>query len=280
MFADQDTGWQEPSRGNLYPARPSLSNTTVRPALTVCFSGHKKERGTNRRSFTGTTGNRQAGQTESMNTYQKEHRDTFRLVMAYLDAHSAAERNYLFNLSKAYVDFRRKLEIFQQAHVAEFCAAKCYQSRLSACCSRDSIVVYFADVVVNCLHSGVSAIDRMVKVLQGSNHGHRCIYLTPAGCRWRISPIVCAMFLCDEAESCMRDDSVSVAEQWLAFEKERRKFTWPDRPVLFDALEGRFLDAGLSSPLMHLNSSPGLLALKRKAGLLLRTPAKKKSAHR
>jgi len=202
-----------------------------------------------------------------MNTYQREHADTFRLVVDYLAAKPAAERQYLLDITAAYVDFRRKLDAFHRDHVADLCSAKCYQTGLSACCSRDSIVVYFADVVVNCLHSSDAQINQISAVLRRANHGHRCIHLGPEGCRWRISPIVCAMFLCDEAQTLITTESGQAAERWRALQEERKLFTWPDRPVIFDALEARFIAAGLNSPLMHLNSSPGLLSIKRKAGL-------------
>lgn len=203
-----------------------------------------------------------------MNGYQKEHADTFKMVRSYLSARSGSERRYLRELCGPYTDFRKRLGQFQRAHVTGLCTAKCFQNHLSACCSRDSIVVYFADVVVHCLYADGARTDEMESALRGRNRGHRCVYLTDKGCRWHVSPIVCAMFLCDEAESHLSTASARAAQKWRSFQKERRCFTWPDRPVLFDALERRFLDAGMSSPLMHLNSSPGLLAVKRRAGLL------------
>ena len=203
----------------------------------------------------------------SMNAYQREHADTFRMVRGYLSVRSGAERRLLLELCAPYTDFRKRLDDFQRMHVADLCTGKCFRNRLSACCSRDSIVVYFADVVVQCLHADGARADEIESVLGKPNQGHRCVYLTGRGCRWRVSPIVCAMFLCDEAESRLLNGSAPAAGKWRSFQRERRRFTWPDRPVLFDALERRFLDAGLSSPLMHLNSSPGLLAVKRRAGL-------------
>ncbi len=207
-----------------------------------------------------------------MNTYQKEHFDTYRLVMNFLGNRPASERRSLIDLSADYVDFRKRLDRFQQAHVAELCADKCYRTHESMCCSRDSIVVYFADVVVNCLHSEGAEIDRIISVLESSNTGHQCIYLTAQGCRWRILPIVCGMFLCDAAASCISEAGSTILKQWQDLAAERLRYTWPDRPVVFDALEKRFLAHGLNSVLMHLNSSPGLLALKRKAGLLNESP--------
>ena len=50
--------------------------------------------------------------------------------------------------------------------------------------------------------------------------------------------------------------------------KQEKSFKWPDRPVLFDDLEKLFLDLGCHSTLMHLNLSPGLLRIKKRAGLI------------
>jgi hypothetical protein len=47
-----------------------------------------------------------------------------------------------------------------------------------------------------------------------------------------------------------------------------KSFRWPDRPVLFDQLEQVFMAVGCRSPLMYINTSPGLLRIKQKAGLL------------
>jgi hypothetical protein len=202
-----------------------------------------------------------------MNAYQKEQFDTYRLVVDYLASRPPPVRKHLLKLTSDYLEFRQRLDAFQQASVGDLCSGKCYQSRISACCSKDSIVVYFADVVVNCLSSSDAEVNGLLSLLQSPNNSNQCVYLSPTGCRWRISPIVCAMFLCDEAEAAIFGSSAKVAQQWRAFEEERKRFTWPDRPVLFDTLEHLFINAGLSSPLMHLNTSPGLLALKRRAGL-------------
>ena len=50
-----------------------------------------------------------------------------------------------------------------------------------------------------------------------------------------------------------------------ALAQERKRFTWPDRPVLFDDLEQYFMDAGCTSPHMYLHNSPGLLRVKQMA---------------
>lgn len=203
-----------------------------------------------------------------MNDYQKEHADAFRTVMSCLESMPADGRTDLVKAVAPYVDFRARVDRFLGRYFADHCAPKCFQSRLSACCSREGIVAFFADVAINCLHSSADDIHRIIAALERPNRGHRCIHLAESGCRWRVTPIVCAMFLCDQAKSEVFGASPEAEAAWKGLEAERKRYTWPDRPVVFDLLELRFLEAGCESPLMYLNTSPGLLRVKRDAGLL------------
>jgi hypothetical protein len=83
-----------------------------------------------------------------------------------------------------------------------------------------------------------------------------------------VRPLVCAMFLCDPVEKEVMANNVEVRTQWRVLNTQAKSFRWPDRPVLFDTLEKRCMAAGIQSPLMYLNNSPGLLHVKKKAGLL------------
>jgi hypothetical protein len=76
------------------------------------------------------------------------------------------------------------------------------------------------------------------------------------------------MFLCDHAKQQVIGKNLLLKKEWELIEQKRKQFTWPDQPVVFDALEEHFLEAGYESPLMYLHNSPGLLRVKRKAGLL------------
>ena len=76
------------------------------------------------------------------------------------------------------------------------------------------------------------------------------------------------MFLCDRAMQSVFDRKPEAETTWETLRQAERSFKWPDRPVLFDHLERVFIDLGYKSSLMHLNFSPGLLNVKRKAGLL------------
>ncbi|UCF95297.1 MAG: hypothetical protein JSW39_14480, partial [Desulfobacterales bacterium] len=150
------------------------------------------------------------------------------------------------------------------------CSHKCYRSRLSACCSRDGIITFFADVVVNTLLSTSDEIGVLLAGLNRSHDGNKCVYLGETGCQWRVKPIICAMFLCDLAQRRVFGQNPRALQVWKALQQRRKVFTWPDQPVLFDALETLFLEAGYTSPVMYLHNSPGLLRVKRKAGLLKR----------
>ena len=126
----------------------------------------------------------------------------------------------------------------------------------------------FADTVVNVLYATPVQLDRLEAVLNTVNGGHRCIYLGSDGCMWTVRPVGCAMFLCDRAMQTVFSNAPQVGKTWASLRRQEKLFKWPDRPVLFDQLEKVFLDIGCRSTLMHLNLSPGLLRVKKDAGLM------------
>ncbi|MCD4764824.1 MAG: hypothetical protein K8R28_12490, partial [Desulfobacterales bacterium] len=78
------------------------------------------------------------------------------------------------------------------------------------------------------------------------------------------------MFLCEPAKKKVFIEKPWVRDKWDEFNKRKKMFTWPDRPVLFDVLEKYFMDAGYSSSLMYMHNSPGLLRVKREQGSKVR----------
>jgi len=110
-------------------------------------------------------------------------------------------------------------------------------------------------------------IDALEETLSRSREGSGCVYLGPSGCMWRLKPIAREMVLCDHALRSLLEGDEAAAARWKALRAQERRFTWPDRPVLFDDLEAWFMDAGLDSPLMYCHKSPGLLRVKARAGL-------------
>jgi hypothetical protein len=197
--------------------------------------------------------------------YQIQQLEALRMVRRHLEQGGPAERETLSARIADYLDYRRRLDRFLEDHFHPLCNAACYQSALSACCAREAIITFFAEVVVNALVSPPAALDGMMARLSRPHEGSKCVYLGPAGCLWRVRPIVCALFLCDRAEREVLAPDPALRRQWESLRNEAQRFRWPDRPVLFDELEARCMAAGCRSPLMYLHTSPGLLNVKRRA---------------
>ena len=203
-----------------------------------------------------------------MNDYQKEQLETLELVRRHLPGIRAALLEAVGTSLSDYLAFRAESDRFLETHFSTLCSQSCYQSQLSACCSKDSIITFFADVVINVIHSEENSLDRMDSELQQPNEGGKCVYLASTGCLWKIKPIVCQMFLCDRAEKEVFHRNPSARTEWEALKRRKEDFTWPDKPVLFDQIESVFLDKGHTSSLMYLHNSPGLIRLKQRSGLI------------
>ena len=200
-----------------------------------------------------------------MNSYQKEQAETLNMVYRHLKTVSVPERQRLLSQISDYLLFRDAVDAFLGKHFENLCTQKCYQSKISACCSREGIITFFGDVVVNVLVSNETEIKALTRVLNKPNDGFKCIYLGGRGCMWRIKPIICEMFLCDSAKESVFKEKPLTNKLWMEFKQREKHYRWPDRPVLFDDLEKSFMAAGYSSPLMYLNNSPGLLRVKEMA---------------
>jgi hypothetical protein len=201
-----------------------------------------------------------------MTPYNKEQYDAHQMVIKRLSTLPAAQLSELNRQIQVYLEFRRAVDAFLSRTFGEVCTARCYESERSACCTREGIITFFADAVINGLVSLTSS-ERLLAALSAPQKGGKCVYLGRGGCLWQLAPIVCKMFLCDAAQEEVFHQHPGAAAEWKALKERERTFRWPDRPVLFDALECFFLEAGYASPLMYLNQSPGLLRVKQRAGL-------------
>jgi hypothetical protein len=201
----------------------------------------------------------------SMNEYQKEQRDAFVMAARYVFSLPEKDLETLRALIHEYSDYRRKVGDFLKTHFSQVCTRTCYENNRSACCSREGIIAFFADVVVNTLVSEPWDIEALCRVLERKNEGFKCIYLGKTGCLWKIKPIVCEMFLCDTAKDHVFSGHPELLEKWASFQTRKKDFNYPDKPVVFDQLEEVFIQAGFSSPLMYFHNSPGLLRVKRNA---------------
>ncbi|HUV50571.1 MAG TPA: hypothetical protein VMW78_06085 [Anaerolineae bacterium] len=200
-----------------------------------------------------------------MNSYNKEQSDALYMVRRHLSTFSLKQRQQLESEVAGYLDFREEAASFFSTCFSGVCTQKCYKSRLSACCTREGIITFFADVVVNALMSQDSDMDLLLEVLKKPSNEFKCIYLGEKGCMWRLKPIVCEMFLCDHVKKEVFSENPQLEHKWEELKKREKLYTWPDRRVVFDTLESYFIEAGYSSPLMYLHNSPGLLRVKRRA---------------
>ncbi len=198
-----------------------------------------------------------------MTPYQTEQFETLDMIRRKLSCLPDREIGKLKAMISDYLAFRQETDAFLKTCFGEMCTIQCYRNDLSACCSKDGIITFFADMIINALVSDKQEISRLFEVLMQPDYGFRCVYLGEHGCLWKIKPIVCEMFLCDSAQDKVFGQNPELKEKWDALKQQQKQYTWPDKPVLFDMLEEYFLDIGCSSPLMYLHNSPGLLRIKQ-----------------
>jgi hypothetical protein len=200
-----------------------------------------------------------------MNAYQAEQLDALNQITNRIELLRSLQDEAI----RPYLSFRRQLDEFSKRHFAAFCNRACFESRTSACCSKDGIITFWADVVINVAEADKHQIDDLFTAIENPLFAEKCIYLGENGCRWQVRPLGCALFLCDKVQEAVLARSPDLHRQWEAYRSTAKTFRWPDRPVLFDHLEQVFLEAGCRSPLMYINTSPGLLHIKQQANTKL-----------
>ena len=198
------------------------------------------------------------------NEYNRDQIEAFAMVRQYLRAFSRSRISQIKQWIKPYLRFRDDVADFQRQYFSEICTQKCFTSQTSACCNREGIATFFADVVINVLLSSDREVDALLDILSWDRGGFKCIYLTEDGCLWRLKPIVCEMFLCKHAKDAVLENNDVLGTQWKKFRRRERRYTWPSRPVLFDKLEELFIQGDFDSPLMYFHHGPGLLRVKNR----------------
>jgi hypothetical protein len=201
----------------------------------------------------------------TVSDYNREQLEAIHLVRNHLKTLAPSDLGRLKRKISLYLQFRHDIEQFLEHHFADICTRKCYQDNYSACCNCEGITTFFADVVINALESSPAQTDRLMQALSRPVPHLKCVYLGQQGCLWQVKPIVCEMFLCGPAREAVFDPAPHVLKEWRRFRKREKRYTWPDRPVLFDVLEADFIRAGHSSSLMYFHNSPGLLRVKQVA---------------
>ena len=194
--------------------------------------------------------------------YNRDQLDTLTRVRDFFKGTPPLQRDEIKKMIVPYLDFRASVEDFQKKHLSDICTAKCFQDMQSACCNKEGIATFFADFVVNILCSEEPELEKMEEQLIKGAGGNKCVYLTDKGCTWRYKPIVCEMFLCDHAKKSLEEKGGLHVSEWKRLREEEKKYTWPDRPVLFDTIEELFMTEGIETTLMYFHRSPGLIRLK------------------
>jgi hypothetical protein len=200
-----------------------------------------------------------------MNAYNEEQLETITAVVDCLKRLSLAEVTGLKKRIHNYLQFRKEIALFLNRHFLEICTQTCYESRQSACCSREGITTFFADVVINALVCQEEDMAVLMHVLKKPVKDAKCVYLRETGCLWHVKPIVCEMFLCRRARKKVFEENPDALKTWRKLRHRKKRYTWPSRPVLFDALEGYFRARGVRTSLMYFHNSPGLLRVKSQA---------------
>jgi hypothetical protein len=209
----------------------------------------------------------------NMNDYQTEQWNAQNLALEAISRLQRTEKDLLLEKIHPYTEYRRTADLFLSDHFGAHCTRNCYENRLSACCSKDGIITFWADIVINALLSVPEQLKDWAAALSQPAFAHKCTYLGPSGCRWRVRPLMCVLFLCDEVMSRVFAGDNSPRTDWEAIRKQADDFRWPDKPVLFDWLEAFFMQRGVHSPLMYIHQSPGLRRVKQKAGWQAQAPA-------
>lgn len=201
----------------------------------------------------------------TISEYNQQQIEAFMMVRQYLEGLSRSRIGQTKRRIRNYMQFRADVADFQALHFSEICTYKCFTSQISACCGREGIATFFADVVINVLLSSEGEIDAVLQALFTDRGGFKCVYMTEDGCVWRLKPIVCEMFLCRHAKETVFNTNHVIRTRWENLRRRERRYTWPSSPVLFDELEELFIRAGYDSPLMYLHHSPGLLRVKERS---------------
>ena len=147
----------------------------------------------------------------TMSPYNREQLEAIWMVRDYLRRLSRAHMGRLKRRIRSYLLFRSDVDKFQRLYFSEVCSEKCFTSQTSACCGREGIATFFADVVINGLLSSEEETDALLQALSRDSGGFKCVYLTGRGCLWRLKPIVCEMFLCEYAKESVLAEVSGVA---------------------------------------------------------------------
>ena len=88
------------------------------------------------------------------------------MVCKHLRGVTAAQLGWMKQRIRSYLKFRADVARFQKEHFSDICSQRCFTSQTSACCGREGIITFFADVVINALLSTGEEIDKFTGILK------------------------------------------------------------------------------------------------------------------
>lgn len=199
---------------------------------------------------------------KDMSYYHRDQLESIRKTFEACERLDEESKNYLRKISIPYMEFRKELQEFNKKYFISYCQKACFENGRSACCGYESIIVFFADEVINYVFGGRDDFPIILEKLNRVKPSDHCVYLGDRGCLWTIRPISCAMFFCDDAKRKVFQVFSEAEKIWRELVKKEKSFTWPDKPVLFDLIEEFFIELGIKTGHMYFHNSPGLLKIK------------------
>jgi len=203
----------------------------------------------------------------NVSEYNRDQLISFQAISKVLEQLSPTETGRLEEMIQPYLAFRRRVDMYAAEYFQAFCGRACFETGLSACCGFESIITFFADQVITVLTSQTKDLVTLFETLRKPNDTGKCVYLGPKGCIWRVRPVSCAMFFCQDAKENVFRANPEAESLWKMLIEEERGYTWPTTTVLFDEVEKYFLRFGVESPHLYFHKSPGLLKLKSESGV-------------
>ena len=91
-----------------------------------------------------------------MSEYNRDQWEALLMVQHYFEGLPASETRRLQATVGPYLEFRSEVSGFQKEVLSEICTQACFTTRQSACCNRDGIATFFADVVMKEMEAAIA----------------------------------------------------------------------------------------------------------------------------
>ena len=117
-----------------------------------------------------------------MGDYNQDQVQAITLVRHFLRKASGPTKDRVNSMVHAYLVFIKEVADSQERFFSELCTEKCFTSHTSACCGREGIATFLADVLINAPLSTEKDLDTLLQLLSRDQGGSKCVYFTDQGC--------------------------------------------------------------------------------------------------